>query len=157
MIRRYVFALSVTVVLVIVDLITKRYAALSFQGEEVTVISGALSFTFIENPGSAFSIFEGGGEFFAVAALVAVGVVLVALRKPRPDLEVAAFGLILGGALGNFVDRIARGPGLADGTVIDWIRFPNFPVFNLADAGLTIGVALLFVAIWQESRQEAAA
>ncbi len=153
--RRLAIAVSTATALVILDLVTKRVAGASFRGEELTVIPKVLSFTFIENPGSAFSLFRGGGQVFAIAALVAVVAVLVTLRNPHTDLETVGFGLIMGGALGNFVDRMARGPGLFDGTVIDWIRFPNFPVFNLADSGLTIGVALLFVAMWRQRGREA--
>ncbi len=54
--------------------------------------------------------------------------------------------MILGGALGNLSDRIFRGSGFLDGLVIDWIRLPNFPTFNLADSAITVGVVLLLLA-----------
>jgi len=153
--RRLAIAITTATALVILDLITKRQASISFVGAETSVIPGVLSFTFIENAGSAFSLFRSGGAIFAIAAVLATVAVLVTLRNPHTDLETIAFGLIMGGAIGNFVDRVARGTGLLDGTVIDWIRFPNFPVFNLADSGLTIGVALLFVAMWRQRGETA--
>ncbi len=135
------------------DLATKWLAAVNFADKPVVVIPGVLRFTFGENPGAAFSMFQDGGTLFGVAALVAVSVILWSVRQPRPLLEVIGLGLIMGGAVGNLVDRVARGEGLLDGHVIDWIQFPNFPVFNLADSSITIGVALMIVAAWRASRQ----
>lgn len=140
---------------VALDLTTKRWAAASFQSGSVEVIPGVLTFTYVENPGSAFSLFQGAGSFLGVAAIVAVGVIAAALRHPRPWLEVVGFGLIAGGAVGNLIDRIARGPGLFDGTVIDWLQLPNWPVFNLADSGITVGVVLLLISSWRHREREA--
>jgi signal peptidase II len=84
--------------------------------------------------------------------LAAIGVtlgLLWALRRPRPILEVAAFGLVMGGAVGNLVDRIFRGPGLLDGQVIDWVNLWWIPTFNLADASITIAVVLLVIQSWR--------
>lgn len=144
--RQYATAVAIAVAVVVLDLLTKRIAAISFVDGQVSVIPGVLWFTYGENPGAAFSIFENGGSLFGVAAIVAVVVILGALRTTRPRVEVIAFGMVMGGAVGNLIDRIARGPGLLDGHVIDWIRFPNFPIFNIADSSITIAVVLLFVA-----------
>lgn len=144
--RRYATALAIAGAVVALDLITKRIAAVSFVDGQVSVIPGVLWFTYGENPGAAFSIFEDAGSLFGVAAVVAVAVILGALRTTRPLVEVIAFGMVMGGAVGNLIDRVARGPGLLDGHVIDWIRFPNFPIFNIADSSITIAVVLLFVA-----------
>jgi signal peptidase II len=83
---------------------------------------------------------------FGIAAIVATIAILIALRTRRPRIEVIAFGMVLGGALGNLIDRIARGPGVLDGHVIDWIQFPNFPIFNIADSSITLAVVALFIA-----------
>ena len=63
-------------------------------------------------------------------------------------METAAYGLIIGGALGNLVDRVFRGPGLLDGRVIDWIDLWWIPTFNVADMSITIAVALLLIHAW---------
>jgi signal peptidase II len=60
-----------------------------------------------------------------------------------------AFSLIIGGAVGNLVDRIFRGPALLDGKVIDWINLWWIPTFNIADMSITIAVALLLVQTWR--------
>ncbi len=147
--RPYLVAVPLAGLVVAIDLLTKRVAAATFAGSPRVVIPGVLTFTFGENRGAAFSMFQEGGPFLAVAAIVAVGVILWALRVPRPGLEVAGLGLIMGGAAGNLIDRVARGEGLVDGLVIDWIQFPNFPVFNIADSSLTIGVGLMLLATWR--------
>ena len=152
--QRYAIAIAIALAIVVLDLITKRIAAVSFAEAEVTVIPGLLWFTYGENPGAAFSIFQNAGPLFGVAALVAVSVVLGALRTARPTVEVVAFGMVMGGAVGNLVDRITRGPGLLDGHVIDWIRLPNFPIFNIADSAITLAVALLFIAGLRAGRDE---
>jgi signal peptidase II len=80
---------------------------------------------------------------------VVSAVILWSLRRERPLLETVAYGLIVGGALGNVVDRIFRGPGLLDGTVIDWIDLWWIPTFNVADMSITIAVGLLLIHAWQ--------
>lgn len=132
-----------------VDLVTKRWAAGSLVTTQLEVIPGVLSFTFVENRGAAFSLFQDAGLFLGTAAVVALGVVAFALRRPRPTVEVVALALVGAGAAGNLVDRIARGPGLFDGPVIDWIRLPNFPVFNVADSAVTVAVILLVLVEWR--------
>jgi signal peptidase II len=151
-VRPYLLALPVAGAVVAADLWTKRIAAASFADGPLTVIPGILTFTYGENPGASFSMFQGGGPFLAMAAVIAVVVVLAALRHPRPTSEVIAFGLIMGGAAGNLADRVFRAEGFLDGHVIDWIQFPNFPIFNIADSAITISVVLLFMVAWSQSR-----
>lgn len=132
------------------DLFTKRLAAIEFIGGARTIIPGVLSFTYGENPGAAFSMLQGVGSLLGVAAFIAVGVVLWSIRNERPRLELVGLGMIMGGATGNLIDRIARGDELLDGHVIDWIQFPNFPIFNIADSSITVGVALILITSWRQ-------
>ena len=148
--------LGISGAVVAVDLLTKRYAALTFKTDPVEVIPGVLDFVYTENFGASFSLFQDLGWFLSLAALVAAGIVINALRHDRPVGEVIAFGLIGGGAVGNLIDRLARGEGLTDGGVIDWIRLPNFPVFNIADSSITIAVVVLIVLAWRAERAEKA-
>ncbi len=147
--RAYGLAVGLAAVAVASDVWTKRYAATHFVGRRVVIVPKVLAFTYGENSGAAFSMFPDGGAFLGVAAMVATGFVLYSLRNRRPMLEVAGLGLIMGGALGNLVDRLVRGDGFLDGHVVDWIQFPNFPIFNLADTWITVGVGLLFIAGWR--------
>jgi signal peptidase II len=77
--------------------------------------------------------------------VVAVGVIAYALTRPRPRFEVIAFGLVIGGALGNLTDRILRGSGFLDGRVIDWIQLPYWPTFNVADSAVSIAIVTLLL------------
>lgn len=134
---------------VVVDLFTKAWASRTFAGRTVEIIPVVLSFTFTENTGAAFSFFQDAGTFLALAAFVALALIVGTVWSPRPIAEVVGLGLIAGGASGNLIDRLARGDALFDGPVIDWIQFPNFPVFNLADTAITFGVATILIASWR--------
>ena len=142
-------AYAVAGLVVIIDSATKRWAATALRDEPQTVIPGVLSFRFTENPGAAFSMFQNAGPFLGVAAVIAVGLIGASLARPRPLYEVVGFGMIIGGALGNLIDRLARGEGFLDGHVIDWIQLPNFPTFNVADSSISLAVALLIIGSWR--------
>jgi signal peptidase II len=103
------------------------------------------------NSGVAFGMFQGGGLLFAVLALfVAGGIIYYYPRIPHEDkLMQVAFGFMLGGALGNVIDRLRYG-----GNVIDFISVGSFPVFNIADSSVTIGVGLMLLATLLESRRK---
>lgn len=133
------------------DQISKRWAEGNFDSQRLEVVPDVLWFTYVENPGSAFSMFQNAGVWLGVAAAGAVGVIGWALRTPRPGVEVVGLGLVMGGAMGNLVDRATRGEGLLDGKVVDWIQIPNFPVFNLADTALTVGVGLVLLSAFRQS------
>lgn len=130
------------------DLFTKRLASIRFADERLEVIPGFLELTYHENPGAAFSLFQSGGSFLAVAAAVVVGVLLFSLRTDRPTIEVTAYGFVMGGALGNLADRVFRGEGWLDGKVIDWVSLWFIPTFNIADASITVAVTLLLIGAW---------
>lgn len=152
--RQFLIGVGTGVAVVALDLVTKRLAATAFVDERVTVIPGVLWFTYTENYGAAFSLLRDAGVFLSIAAAVAIVIVLNALREERPLIETVAFGLIGGGAAGNLVDRLARGDGLTDGGVIDWIQLPNFPVFNVADSSITVAVVLLLAQAWRTERRQ---
>lgn len=96
-------------------------------------------------------MFQNGGVFIGIAALIVAAIVLVALAFERPLLETVALGFVVGGAIGNLVDRFARGDGIIDGPVIDWIELSIIPTFNIADASVTVAVALLLIHAWWNS------
>jgi signal peptidase II len=115
--------------------------------ESLEVLGNVLHFTYIQNPGMAFGLDFGNKIFLTVFAAIASAAILIYLYRVRraPFSHRLAFALILGGAIGNLIDRLAYGQ------VIDFIeiRFGNMRwpfVFNLADMGLTIGMSIL---IWR--------
>lgn len=142
--RRAFYALALLVVLL--DQSTKAWlrAALPL-GQSVRLWPGVFHLTHTQNRGAAFSLLEGRTSLLALAALVVVGVIIFAIEKrgaraPRLPLSlVLALALPLGGALGNFVDRVRLGyvTDMFDAAII------NFPVFNVADSAITIGIAVL--------------
>ncbi len=142
-------AVAIAAGVVVADLLTKRYAAIHFAGGDVEVIPGILSFTYVENPGAAFSSFQAGGPFLALAAVAVLAYLLFILRHDRPVLEVVGFGFVMGGAAGNLADRIFRAESFLDGKVIDWIDLWIIPTFNLADTAITVAVVILVIDAWR--------
>lgn len=110
-------------------------------GEVVPVIPNVLSLTYIRNSGAAWSILEDQMIFFYVITVVVVGALIYFLHTEGKKSPIASTGIafIMGGAIGNFIDRLHLK------YVIDMIRleFVNFPIFNVADMALTIGVIIL--------------
>jgi signal peptidase II len=148
LIQRYLLGLGVAAAVVTADLTTKRLAALNFNGSPVEVVPGFFGFTYVENPGGAFGMFQSGGVVIGIAALIIAVVVVVSIAAERPRRETVALGMVVGGAVGNLVDRFARGDGIIDGPVIDWIELSVIPTFNIADASVTVAVALLLIFSW---------
>jgi len=101
------------------------------------------------NTGAAFGMLPSAGIIFSVVALcVSVAIVYYFPRVPETQTAVRiALALQLGGAVGNLIDRILLG------TVTDFISLASFPVFNVADASITVGVALLLAAMWVQDRR----
>ncbi len=153
--RRVAFLLfGAAAVVVAVDQLTKALVVSNLrEGEPRRVIDGVLSWSLQRNPGSAFGLFRHVPVLFTIlAALIAVAIVVRAPRV-RDRLTGVALGLVLGGAVGNLVDRVARPPGLFRGHVIDFIDFHWWPVFNLADSAVVIGAALLLISSYRAERR----
>lgn len=125
---------------------TKQWMETNLATGPITVIDGVLWWSYAENYGAAFGMLQGGGTLLGIAALVASVIIVWNLPSVETQAELVGLALIMSGALGNLVDRVVRGTGFFDGAVIDFIRVPNFPNFNVADSAITIGVALLLVA-----------
>jgi signal peptidase II len=141
--NRLPLVLAVAAVVVVVDVGSKVIAVDRLTGRApVHVIDGFLELTLTRNAGAAFSVGVGATVVFSVLAVfVAVVIVRTATRLQHVGWGIA-LGLLLGGALGNLVDRLVRSPGPLRGEVIDWIRLPHWPVFNLADASIVAGAIL---------------
>jgi signal peptidase II len=136
------FLLPALIVL-IVDQTTKQF--FSHLGKNFDVIDGILRVTMVENSGAAFGMLQGGRAFLIVASVIAsIAIVFLSERMTEAQAAKRVFlGMILGGALGNLVDRIYPG------RVIDFIDIgvgsARWPVFNIADAAVTVGGLLLIL------------
>ena len=140
----------------VADQLTKWWVVGALEvGETRSLLPGVLYLHRVENSGAAFGLLPGAGSFIALAAIAAVVLIVMVVRQLPGRLEAVAMGLVLGGALGNLVDRIFRGPGLLDGKVVDFARFdfyPSFPAFNVADSAITVGAILAVLAAFVLSR-----
>ena len=142
-----------------VDQASKAWAVRSLRfGSEMKLIDGLLSFVYAENPGVAFGQFQEGGQFgrwffIILACLAGVAVLYYFFRTARNDDRIlGACALLLAGIFGNLTDRVRLG------FVIDFIlvyyRSFHWPVFNVADASISLGALLLIYDMFATSRQE---
>ena len=143
---------------VILDQATKLLVQRAFRlGESLPVLPGFFNLTYVLNPGAAFGLLAGAaaafrGPFFIAVSVLAIAVICYyharyARGRPLPSVGLS---LILGGAVGNLIDR------LRVGMVIDFLDFYvgayHWPAFNVADSGITVGVGLLFLEVMRERR-----
>jgi len=131
------------VTIVGLDQATKSWAASALADRPIDVIGDGVQFALTRNSGSAFSRFQGVTPILAVLAMGIAVVLARTLRRATDPWMVGALALVLGGALGNLIDRLARAPGFLRGEVIDFVKVGSFPVFNVADSAITIGAVLL--------------
>jgi len=133
---------------VAVDQLAKAWALQRLADRPIGIV-GPVRLNLTRNTAGAFGLGGALVPFLAVGALLLV-VVLVTRADVirRPGLAMAA-GLVLGGALGNLVDRLARSPGLLRGAVVDFVDLRWWPVFNLADAAITCGCLVLLWSGWR--------
>jgi len=140
---------------VTVDQLTKWWALHTLQTRTIDVV-WTLRLDLTRNTGAAFSRFGGQGPLIALLALGVVGVLLWQGRTVSSKTGAVALGLILGGALGNLVDRAFRGGGFLHGAVVDFIDPQWWPVFNVADSCVVVGAILLvIVSVVQPGRADA--
>lgn len=116
-------------------------------GESIPIIEEVFHLTYILNPGAAFGMFAHNRLFFIAIAVIVIGIIIWARREilALPWEVKAGCGLFLGGAIGNLIDRARQG------LVIDFFDFRIWPVFNIADIAICIGVGLI---IWNLLKTE---
>jgi signal peptidase II len=108
-------------------------------GQSIPVISGIFHITYIENPGAAFGILANHRIMFLLLTIAITGIMVylyLSLRNKK-SLAALSLGLVISGAAGNFIDRFLRG------TVTDMFDFQIWPIFNIADICICIGIAIL--------------
>lgn len=147
--RRIVLFALVALVVLALDVVTKVLvvANLPLAHAPKRILGGLVYLDQTRNSGAAFSL---GTGFTAILTVVALAVVVIIIRSAgrlRSAGWAVALGLVLGGAVGNLVDRLAREPGVGRGHVVDWISVfgPNgdhWPIFNIADSGIVCGAIL---------------
>ena len=110
--------------------------------QPVELLGGLVTFEVSRNSGAAFSFAEGATVVFTLVAVAVIVVIARTASRLRSYAWAVTLGLLLGGALGNLIDRVLRAPGPGRGAVVDFISVPHFATFNVADSGITVGAIL---------------
>ncbi|MBL1210268.1 signal peptidase II [Geminocystis sp. GBBB08] len=135
----------VAIITLILDQITKYLILINFAnvGDTFPLWQGVFHLTYVQNTGAAFSFFQGGASWLRwLSLLVSLGLIILAWREKLSQIEQLAYGFILAGAFGNGIDRFFFS------YVVDFLDFRliNFPVFNIADISINIGIIFLIYA-----------
>lgn len=141
-------------VALMLDQLTKYWIVQGFRyGQTLPWLDGVFHLTYVTNTGAAFSLFsENGGWLKWLSLIVSLGLMALAIIGPRMNRwEQAGFGFILGGALGNGLDRFVSGE------VVDFLDFRliNFPIFNLADVFINIGIICILITAFRQPETKA--
>ncbi|WP_338469888.1 signal peptidase II [Niallia sp. XMNu-256] len=149
------FYYFIAILIIVFDQLTKWLVIKHMElGESIPIIEGFLYFTSHRNRGAAWGILEGQMWFFYIITVIVIIGIIFYMQKSKDEgaLFKWALSLMLGGAIGNFIDRVLRQE------VVDFIHtYPfgyNFPIFNIADSSLVIGVALLIIHMFREEKKE---
>ncbi len=152
---RYWFLILISGTIIVLDQISKAYIRANFL-ENVDMwapwdwLMAYARIVHVSNTGVAFGLFQGKGYIFTIlAVIVSAGIIYYFPQVPANDLTLRlAMGLQLGGAVGNLIDRLFQGH------VTDFISVGTFPVFNIADSSITIGVIVLILGVWVQEQRE---
>ena len=142
----------IVVAVVAADQATKSWALNSLSEGRTIDLVWTLRFNLVFNSGMAFSQGQGAGRLIG---LLAIGVAIwlwLSLRRASSKIAIVGTALLVGGAIGNVVDRLFRGDKWLAGSVVDFIDLQWFPVFNIADSAVTIGAAMLITSSVLASR-----
>ncbi len=139
-----ILSLFITLIIIIFDQGLKLYIQDQIPiGHQQSFIAGILDLTHVHNTGAGWSLFEGHlGVFVLITIMICIYILYLIFKHRESAWHLhLAYGLLLGGALGNFIDRVRLG------YVVDMFqtRFINFPIFNIADASLTLSIILLLL------------
>jgi signal peptidase II len=136
--------------MVLLDQVTKALARDRYaSGGSFRLFGGAVDLVYARNTGAAFSLMQSRGSVFVVVAILVIAGILVFYKRASnsPPIVQVGLGLILGGATGNLIDRVRLG------YVADLIDLHWWPVFNLADSCIVVGVATLVLSSYVQDRQ----
>lgn len=144
--RRLRLLLTVAGIVLVLDIVTKVLAVrLLTPGQPVSIIGDTVTWTLVRNSGAAFSMATGyTWALTLIATCVVIGIIWMGRRLVSPWWALG-LGMILGGAMGNLVDRFFRSPGPLRGHVVDFLSIGWWPVFNVADPSVVGGAILLVV------------
>ncbi len=154
--HRLRLTMAIALVVIAIDQLTKHWAVNALTNEPPRHVIWTLQWNLTFNSGMAFSKGQGIGPIIGLVAVIVVVVVLLGIRKNSNPMVAVAAAFVVGGALGNLADRLFRGDGWLHGSVVDFIDFQWFPIFNVADMAVNVG-GVMFVLWSLFSTQEAVA
>jgi signal peptidase II len=138
--------LAIAAVVVLVDQLTKQWALSALDDDRVVHVIWTLRFNLAYNKGMAFSKGDWLGPAVPILAIAVAVVLLVSVRRSASNRWfTAAVGLVIGGSLGNVIDRLFRNDGWFDGAVVDFIDLQWWPIFNVADIAIVVGGGVLLL------------
>lgn len=142
------FSVFIAAAVLILDQLTKIYVVWGMElSQSIPVIKNVLHITYVQNRGMAFGLFANNRMLFMIPTVVLIAVIVLAIVKLKGKNKVldTSLGLVLGGGMGNMIDRVARG------YVVDFVDFCAFDfwqwVFNVADAAVVVGAFLFIIAV----------
>ncbi len=145
--KTHYLALCISLGILIVDQISKNWVLSHLQaGKTIPVIKGIFHLSFVQNTGIAFGLFQNANLFFLITSfIIMLGVIYTLLHTGKDEKKLhVLLGMVLGGAMGNIVDRIFLG------YVVDFLDFRIWPVFNVADSAITLAIIGLIVVLWKK-------
>ena len=146
--------LGAALVVLILDILTKGWAMSALSDGRDIHIFWTLHFALTHNEGMAFSTGTNVGPLIGMLAIVVIAILIFTMRKQSSVVSLVATGCIIGGAIGNVLDRVFRGSGFMGGAVVDFIDFRWWPVFNVADIGIVCGaIAVAYSMIVSQSEE----
>jgi|SRR3989338_3427461 len=145
--NKYIIIFSTALIIILIDQITKFLIKTSFQlKQSIPLIKNIFHLTYIRNFGAGFGILQQQKWILVFISIIVIGVIFYYLDKIKDKekfLQIIV-GLVLGGTIGNLIDRVAYG------FVVDFMDFRIWPVFNFADSFVTIGVIGLIIYLWRK-------
>lgn len=133
-------------VIYLADLVTKIAVVAFLEEDDPVPIGGtSISLRLIRNPGAAFGVGVNLTAVFTAITVLVVAAVLTSSRRLGSRPWALTLGLLLGGALGNLTDRLARSPGFLSGHVVDFVEIPGWPIFNVADLSICVAGGMMVV------------
>ena len=135
----------IAVAVVVLDQVTKHWAVNRLADDDTIHVVWTLQFNLAFNSGMAFSRASGFGPVIAVVATVVIVWLLASLHTASSKLSTFGMGCLIGGAAGNLIDRVFRDEAWLRGSVVDFIDFQWFPIFNIADIAINVGAASLIL------------
>ena len=151
--RKFGAACIAAAVVIVIDQTSKALAlAMLSTDNRIPLLGDLFGLQLAFNPGAILSLGAGSTWLLTIVGVVAVGFLIAATMRVRTGIGAVGLGLVLGGAVGNLIDRLIAPPGFGVGHVTDFLAYGTLFIGNLADVALGAGAVLLFIGAWRKGR-----